>query len=38
MEREHDVLDLEAALKNWLAATIRQNERQRGAEAQPRSA
>jgi len=31
MEREDDVLDLEAALENWLRATIEQIERRRAS-------
>jgi hypothetical protein len=31
MEREHDVLDLEAALLEWLRATIKEIEKQRAA-------
>lgn len=33
MEREHDLLDLEEAIKNWLRATIHQVERQRAGAA-----
>jgi hypothetical protein len=31
MEREHDVIDLEQTLRNWLVATIQKIERQRAA-------
>ena len=33
MEREHDLLELEESLRNWLRATIQELERQRAREA-----
>jgi hypothetical protein len=38
MEREHDVLELEEALRNWLRATIQDLERQRAGQTQRLSA
>ena len=35
MERQHDLLDLEAAIRSWLQTTIRRIEQQRASEAMP---